>query len=124
MAFGSRPRLSTMPRRPRPVKDHRLTALWVTDAHAQLLHVARDNGWNLEVDFEFEFERYRDEKRTEATNAVRDAQTAWAPGLTFFDWQRGESPYWRGHGETDEEKYDDIWPWLQEKGVRLIKIHP
>eukprot|EP00959_Pyramimonas_sp_CCMP1952_P443528 9285201-Pyramimonas_sp.AAC.1 len=34
----------------------------------------------------------------------------------------GESPYSRGHGETDEGKCDDIGPWLQEKGVRLTKI--
>eukprot|EP00959_Pyramimonas_sp_CCMP1952_P374956 7852409-Pyramimonas_sp.AAC.1 len=29
-----------------------VTSLWVTDAYIHLLHVVRDNGWDLEVDFE------------------------------------------------------------------------
>eukprot|EP00959_Pyramimonas_sp_CCMP1952_P205244 4292206-Pyramimonas_sp.AAC.1 len=42
---------------------------------------------------------------------------AWVPNLKPFDWQRGQSPYF------DNETFDNIWPWLQEKGVRLTKIH-
>eukprot|EP00959_Pyramimonas_sp_CCMP1952_P076320 1594735-Pyramimonas_sp.AAC.1 len=72
MAFGLRPRLSTMPRRPKPLEDHRFTAAWVTEAWTHLLRVARNEGWNLEVDFEFD--RYRDQERTEHTSEVRDAQ--------------------------------------------------
>eukprot|EP00959_Pyramimonas_sp_CCMP1952_P026020 546251-Pyramimonas_sp.AAC.1 len=111
-----------MPRRPNPLEDHRLTAVRVTQAWTHLLHIARDKGWNLKVDFEFE--GYRAPERTEHTNKVRDAQKAWAPGLTPFDWQKGARPYLKGEGETDEETYDDIWPRLQDKGVRLAKIHP
>eukprot|EP00959_Pyramimonas_sp_CCMP1952_P047521 991772-Pyramimonas_sp.AAC.1 len=113
MGFGLRPRLSTMPGRPEPLEDHRFTAVWVTEAWTHVLHVARDEGWNLEVDFEFE--RYRDQERTAHTNRVGDAQTAWVPGLTAFEWRREENPYLRGQGETDEEKYYDIWPWLQKE---------
>eukprot|EP00959_Pyramimonas_sp_CCMP1952_P157549 3294869-Pyramimonas_sp.AAC.1 len=92
MGFGSRPRLSTMPRRQRHTAQYvsdpetdvlyelRLyhwtaAALWVADAYADLLRVARHHERNLEVGFEFE--RRRDQERTDATNVVRDAQTAW-----------------------------------------------
>eukprot|EP00959_Pyramimonas_sp_CCMP1952_P225029 4705469-Pyramimonas_sp.AAC.1 len=96
-------------------------ALWVTDARSHLLHVARQNDWNLEMDFEVE--RYRDGERTETADKVRDAQKAWVPGLNSIDWQMGQSAYLRGKGETDEGTCNDIWPWPQEKGVILTKIH-
>eukprot|EP00959_Pyramimonas_sp_CCMP1952_P007757 162091-Pyramimonas_sp.AAC.1 len=42
---------------------------------------------------------------------------AWVPNLKLFAWQRGQSPYF------DNATFDNIWPWLQEKGVRLTKTH-
>eukprot|EP00959_Pyramimonas_sp_CCMP1952_P306123 6406467-Pyramimonas_sp.AAC.1 len=90
-------------------------ALFVTGAWAHLLHVAKKHSWNLEQDIEVE--RYRDEARTTAADKVREAQAAWVPNLEPFDWQRDKSSYF------DNKMFDYIWPWLQEKGVRLTRIH-
>eukprot|EP00959_Pyramimonas_sp_CCMP1952_P124353 2600058-Pyramimonas_sp.AAC.1 len=43
---------------------------------------------------------------------------AWVPNLEPIAWQRGQSTYF------DDDTIDDIWPWPQQKGVRLTKIHP
>eukprot|EP00959_Pyramimonas_sp_CCMP1952_P033565 704753-Pyramimonas_sp.AAC.1 len=43
---------------------------------------------------------------------------AWVPNLEPIVWQKRLSPYF------DDDNIDDIWPWLQQKGVRLTKIHP
>eukprot|EP00959_Pyramimonas_sp_CCMP1952_P135391 2833017-Pyramimonas_sp.AAC.1 len=50
-------------------------ALHVTNAYVHVQNVARQNGWNLEQNFEVE--RYRDDDRTEATDTVWEAQMAW-----------------------------------------------
>eukprot|EP00959_Pyramimonas_sp_CCMP1952_P152755 3196030-Pyramimonas_sp.AAC.1 len=73
--------------------------------------------WPLEQDFGAE--RHRDKERVDATDQVREAQRQCVPNLGPIALQKERSPYRQYRPE-----FDDIWPWLQGKGVRPTRINP
>eukprot|EP00959_Pyramimonas_sp_CCMP1952_P287077 6003406-Pyramimonas_sp.AAC.1 len=84
-------------------------ALHVTPACAFLQHVARQKNWPLGQDLGVE--RYRDKEREAATDHVLKAQSQWVPNVGPIARQKDRCPYFE-----NRSNFDDIWPWLQEKG--------